>query len=156
MSDRLHCDIHGMLDVHLQNEQADLGEIAARVTEVLADLILLAPPAEQAMPPAAVVANLATPSPSASRNLSSRSPTYDAVAKRPNASGALQRSDNQAGALPSIQRCASCCVTKPGTCSRLPLGQATRTYHPEADLSGRASKAGFVLSSSTKGASRKT
>jgi hypothetical protein len=58
MSDCLHCDIHEMLDVHLQNEQADLGEIAARVTEVLADLILLAPPSEQAMLLASVVANL--------------------------------------------------------------------------------------------------
>jgi hypothetical protein len=58
MSDCLHCDIHEMLDVHLQNEQADLGEIASRVTEVLADLILLAPPADQAMLLASVVANL--------------------------------------------------------------------------------------------------
>jgi hypothetical protein len=58
MSDCLHCNIHEMLDVHLQNEQADLGEIASRVTEVLADLILLAPPADQAMPLASVVANL--------------------------------------------------------------------------------------------------
>lgn len=58
MSDCLHCDIHEMLDVHLQSEQADLGDIAARVTEVLADLILMAPPADQAMLLAAVVANL--------------------------------------------------------------------------------------------------
>ena len=47
-----------MLDFHLQNEQADLREIAAKVTEVLADLILLAPPDEQTMLLAAVVANL--------------------------------------------------------------------------------------------------
>jgi hypothetical protein len=58
MSDCLHCDIHQMLEVHLQAEQADLAEIAARVTEVLADLILLAPPAEQAMVLTAVMANL--------------------------------------------------------------------------------------------------
>jgi hypothetical protein len=58
MSDCLHCDIHEMLDIHLPNEQADLGEIAERVTEVLADLILLAPPDEQAMLLAAAVANL--------------------------------------------------------------------------------------------------
>src|ERR1700687_5816970 len=58
MSDCLHCDIHEMLDVHLQNEQAELGEIAARVTEELADLILLAPPEDQAMLMASVVANL--------------------------------------------------------------------------------------------------
>jgi hypothetical protein len=58
MSDCLHCDIHEMLDVHLQSEEADLGEIAARVTEVLADLILMVPPADQAMLLAAVVSNL--------------------------------------------------------------------------------------------------
>jgi hypothetical protein len=58
MSDCLHCDIHEMLDVHLQSEQADLGEIAARVTEVLADLISMVPPADQAMLLAAVVSNL--------------------------------------------------------------------------------------------------
>jgi len=58
MSDCLHCDIHEILDVHLQSEQADLGEIAARVTEVLADLILMVPPADQAMLLAAVVSNL--------------------------------------------------------------------------------------------------
>jgi hypothetical protein len=54
----LHCDIHEMLESHLQSEQADLAEIAAKVTEVLADLILLAPPDAQAMLLAAVVANL--------------------------------------------------------------------------------------------------
>jgi hypothetical protein len=58
MSDCLHCDIHDMLESHLQGEQADLAEIAAKVTEVLADLILMAPPAEQLMLMAEVVANL--------------------------------------------------------------------------------------------------
>jgi hypothetical protein len=58
MSDCLHCDIHEMLESHLQGEQADLAEIAARVTEVLADLILMAPPNEQTMMMADVVANL--------------------------------------------------------------------------------------------------
>jgi len=58
MSDCLHCDIHEMLEVHLQGEQADLAEIAAKVTEVLADLILMAPPDEQCMMEADVVANL--------------------------------------------------------------------------------------------------
>jgi len=43
MSDCLHCDIHEMLESHLQSEQADLAEIAAKVTEVLSDLILMAP-----------------------------------------------------------------------------------------------------------------
>ena len=58
MSECLHCDIHEVLESHLQGEQVDLAEIAARVTEVLADLILLAPPAEQLMLMADVVANL--------------------------------------------------------------------------------------------------
>ena len=58
MSDCLHCDIHEMLESHLQGEQADLAEIAAKVTEVLADLILMAPPDEQGMMMADVVANL--------------------------------------------------------------------------------------------------
>jgi hypothetical protein len=58
MSDCLHCDIHDMLESHLQSEEADLAEIAAKVTEVLADLILMAPPAEQLMLMAAVVTNL--------------------------------------------------------------------------------------------------
>jgi hypothetical protein len=58
MSDCLHCDIHEMLESHLQTEQADLAEIAAKVTEVLADLILMAPPDEQTMLLADVLANL--------------------------------------------------------------------------------------------------
>ena len=58
MSDCLHCDIHEMLEVHLQAEHAELVEIAAKVTEVLADLIVMAPPAEQLMLMADVVANL--------------------------------------------------------------------------------------------------
>jgi hypothetical protein len=58
MSDCLHCDIHEMLEVHLQAEQADLAEIAVRVTEVLADLILMASPDEQCMMMADVIANL--------------------------------------------------------------------------------------------------
>ena len=44
MSDCLHCDIHDLMESHLQNEETNLAEIAAKVTEVLADLILLAPP----------------------------------------------------------------------------------------------------------------
>jgi hypothetical protein len=58
MSDCLHCDIHEMLESRLQREQADLTEIAAKVTEVLVDLILMAPPDEQCMMLADVVANL--------------------------------------------------------------------------------------------------
>jgi hypothetical protein len=58
MSDCLHCEIHDMLQSHLQSEQTNLAEIAARVTEVLADLILMAPPAERLSLMADVVANL--------------------------------------------------------------------------------------------------
>jgi hypothetical protein len=58
MSECLHCDIHDMLESHLQGEQVDLAEIAARVTEVLADLILLAAPDERHTLMADVLANL--------------------------------------------------------------------------------------------------
>jgi hypothetical protein len=84
------------------------------------------------------------------------SATYYAVAKRPNALGALRRSDSHVGALASIHRCASCWLTKPGIWSRLPSGHATRTYHPEADLRGRASKAGLELGSFIARDSRNT
>jgi hypothetical protein len=58
MSECLHCEIHDLLQSHLQSEQADLAEIAARVTEVLADLILLAAPGERHTLMADVMANL--------------------------------------------------------------------------------------------------
>jgi hypothetical protein len=58
MSDCIHCDIHDMLDEHLQKEGADLAEVAAKVTEVLADLILMANPSERTALMADVVANL--------------------------------------------------------------------------------------------------
>src|SRR5260370_38488904 len=61
---------------------------------------------------------------------------------------AINGSVNAAGARPSIEGCASCCVTKPKIASRLPGGEATRTYHPEADMRRRASKPGFELGSS--------
>ena len=48
MPECLHCDIHELLESRLQNE-ANLAEIAAKVTEVLADLILMAPRDEQPM-----------------------------------------------------------------------------------------------------------
>jgi hypothetical protein len=57
MSDCLHCDIHDLLKDHLEAEQADLSEIAAKVTEVLADLILLAAPEDQTMLLAQVLSN---------------------------------------------------------------------------------------------------
>jgi hypothetical protein len=58
MSECPHCDIHDMLEVHLQAKQADLAEIAARVTVVLTDLILIAPPDEQTMLIADILTNL--------------------------------------------------------------------------------------------------
>ena len=58
MSDCLHCDIHELLDSELQSKESNLAEIAAKVTEVLADLILTAPPEEQSMLMADVLANL--------------------------------------------------------------------------------------------------
>ncbi len=47
MSDCLHCDIHELLDSQLEGKEANLAEIAAKVTEVLADIILTAPSDEQ-------------------------------------------------------------------------------------------------------------
>jgi hypothetical protein len=58
MSDCLHCDIHDLLEGRLQSQEADLTEIAAKVTEVLADLILLAPAADRGTLMADVLANL--------------------------------------------------------------------------------------------------
>ena len=47
MSDCIHCDIHDLLELELASEEADLGLIAAKVTEVLADLVLSAAPEER-------------------------------------------------------------------------------------------------------------
>ncbi len=58
MSDCLHCDIHELLDSQLQGKEANLVEIAAKVAEVLADLILMAPADEQSNLIADVLANL--------------------------------------------------------------------------------------------------
>ena len=58
MSDCLHCDIHELLEGPLQSPEANLAEIAAKVTEVLADLILMAPPDEQSALMADILANL--------------------------------------------------------------------------------------------------
>ena len=57
MSDCLHCDIHDLLESHLQNDEADLAEIAAKVTEVLADLILMVPVDDQSKLMADILAN---------------------------------------------------------------------------------------------------
>jgi hypothetical protein len=56
MSECLHCDIHELLESALQSE-ADLTVIVAKVTEVLADLVLMAPPDEQSMLMADILAN---------------------------------------------------------------------------------------------------
>ena len=42
MSDCLHCDINDLVEKQLERDDADLGDLAARLTESLADLILLA------------------------------------------------------------------------------------------------------------------
>jgi hypothetical protein len=58
MSDCLHCDIHELLESQLQGKDADLVDIAAKVTEVLADLILMAPPEDRSTLMADILANL--------------------------------------------------------------------------------------------------
>ncbi len=58
MSDCLHCDIHELVESHLQNQDANLAEVAAKVTEVLADLVLTAPPDQQSNLMADILANL--------------------------------------------------------------------------------------------------
>jgi hypothetical protein len=58
MSDCLHCDIHELLESHLQSQDANLAEVAAKVTEVLADLVLTAPPDQQSNLMADILANL--------------------------------------------------------------------------------------------------
>jgi hypothetical protein len=58
MSDCLHCDIHELLESQLQDKEVNLVEIAAKVTEVLADLILMAPPDDQSKLMADILANL--------------------------------------------------------------------------------------------------
>jgi hypothetical protein len=58
MSECLHCDIHELLDRELEGKEANLAEIAAKVTEVLADLILMLPPEEQSALIADILANL--------------------------------------------------------------------------------------------------
>jgi hypothetical protein len=47
MSDCLHCDINELVQNHIERGGADLVELAARMAESLADLILLAPENEQ-------------------------------------------------------------------------------------------------------------
>ena len=58
MSECLHCDINELVEKQLESEDADLADLAARLAESLADLILLAPPGEQSKLMADVLANL--------------------------------------------------------------------------------------------------
>lgn len=58
MSDCIHCDIHDLIEPELMREGADLGAIAAKVTEVLADLVIMADPQDRAALLADVIANL--------------------------------------------------------------------------------------------------
>jgi hypothetical protein len=58
MSDCIHCQIHDLLESHLQNQEVNLADIAFKVTEVLADLILMAPPEDQGMMIADILRNL--------------------------------------------------------------------------------------------------
>lgn len=58
MSDCIHCDIHDLLEPELAREGADLGAVAAKVTEVLADLVIMADPRDRAALLADVIANL--------------------------------------------------------------------------------------------------
>jgi hypothetical protein len=57
MSDCLHCDINELVYKWLERDGADLAELAGRVAESLADMILLAPPADQSKLMADVLAN---------------------------------------------------------------------------------------------------
>jgi hypothetical protein len=58
MSDCLHCDINELVDKRLESETADLADMASRMAESLVDLIMLAPPGDQAKLLADVVSNL--------------------------------------------------------------------------------------------------
>ncbi len=58
MAECLHCDVNDLVEKQLESEDADLADLAARLAESLADLILLAPPGEQSKLMADVLANL--------------------------------------------------------------------------------------------------
>ena len=60
MSECLHCDVNDLVEKELEKENADIADLAARLSESLADLILLAAPEEQAKLMADVIANLGT------------------------------------------------------------------------------------------------
>jgi hypothetical protein len=58
MSECLHCDVNELVEKELEREDADLADLAARLAESLADLILLAPPGDQSKLMADVISNL--------------------------------------------------------------------------------------------------
>ena len=58
MSDCLHCDINDLVEERLKRDDADLVDMAARMAESLADLILLAPPEDQSKLLADALTNL--------------------------------------------------------------------------------------------------
>lgn len=58
MSDCIHCDIHDLIEEKYEGRETNLTELAAKVAEVLADLILLAPVEERGSLMADVIANL--------------------------------------------------------------------------------------------------
>jgi hypothetical protein len=58
MSDCFHCQIHDLLESHLQNREVNVADIAFKVTEVLADLILMVPPEDQGAMIADILRNL--------------------------------------------------------------------------------------------------
>jgi hypothetical protein len=60
MSECLHCDVNDLVEKQLEKEDADIADLAARLSESIADLILLAPPEDQAKLMADVIANLGT------------------------------------------------------------------------------------------------
>ena len=58
MSECIHCDIHDLLEPEMARHGADLSQIAAKVTEVIADLVLIAAPEDRATLLADIIANL--------------------------------------------------------------------------------------------------
>jgi hypothetical protein len=58
MSDCIHCQIHDLLESHLRKPEVNVADIAFKVTEVLADLILMVPPEDQGTMIADILRNL--------------------------------------------------------------------------------------------------
>ena len=57
MPDCLHCDINDLVEEQLKIEGTELVEVASKIAESLADLILLAPAGDQSKLMADVLAN---------------------------------------------------------------------------------------------------